>query len=243
MIPAAALMLLLPLHPQGIPLGSTYQGSAAAVPSVVNTCGTGAFGTNPSASFTYGTGGSGTCANTSTPTSGDILTVFIYGLIGTPTIATPSGCATWTLVQHDATNDQSIYVGSASSSGSCTVTESTTSSSNASVDVVGYDVSHALTTTDGSNSALSAFCTSCSGPSITTTVNGDMVLSVTVESGTSHTDTVSSPFTQDYFSQNASSGDTQLAGHDLQATAGAINMSWTDSSGNNFYTLIVGLKP
>ena len=229
------ILFALPSYGQ-LKVVATLKGGTGVSPPLVNqTCNGGAFATNPSA----------TCVFSSTTGAGDPLVIYIGNTQAVATIATPTGCSSsWTSAGHDATTNQSLYVGTATSSGTCTVTEAATSSVNTSLDIIGQDLQNTLTTTDVSPAfAAVSFCTaSCTGPSNTTSTNGDMVLSFYV-SGTDVTPISGNNYTQDLAAVNVNSGNTQLAGHLIQSSAGATNMSWTQTTGASGIGAIISLKP
>lgn len=218
------LLASLPVAPQEV-ITARRRTTAGVIPLVIQTCTGSIFTTNPSPTCTFG----------SNVTTGNILVVFQRADSGV-TIGAPTGCATWTSAGTDATTNQKVYIGTAST-GSCTITASNTSGSGKDSDILAYEISNVLTTVDGTPGfAAVSFCTSCTGASTTTTFNGDMVLGIVWFSPTI---TYSAPFVQDV---NASPGGATMAGgHDVQGSAGAIAPSWT-SAGSNYVSATIAVK-
>lgn len=98
---------------------ATVTSAASAAPSVRAFCSNTAFSTNPST----------TCPLTGTPpVASDILVLWVQG-DSTQTIVTPTGCGTWAILGSlDVTDNMAFYTAVATG-GSCTVTQTATSSS------------------------------------------------------------------------------------------------------------------
>jgi hypothetical protein len=174
-----------------------------------------------------------TCTFSTNITSGDVLV--LIGNSNVP-IATPaSGCATWTTVA--STTSQSSYpyedisIGTASLTGACTLKLGLSTSSGAGGFMDAWELKGVQATTDGSAFATSHYSctTSCTGPSITTSLGGDLVLSaINAQASQVYS---SSSFPIDY---NAKPPGTlwqaQFLAHTVQPSAGAIAISYFGSS-------------
>jgi hypothetical protein len=193
----------------------------------------GQFNTNPSCTATSG----------SNATAGNVLVSYVFGAVGIVTINTPTGCAgTWTLVHLDATTNQSFYIGTVASTGSCAVTESATASSDGGTNLQVYELANASTTVDQSNYAAGAGCATCTGPSITTTVANDIVLVFNLSSGNPGL-TVNAPFTIDYDNSPSPNGNLIFTAHTILATTGAINVSWSQTNPSGGPYAIIAIEP
>lgn len=220
-----------------MPMGgvtANASGSPAAV--VKSTCAHNAFGTSSSCTLTpFATG--------------DVIAVEASEVDGTVAIvvATSGGCAgtPTTIVSTTTTTAQVWAVIVATSTSTCTVSMSWTGSS-AYANVFGWDIANCSTTADGSPTALTSFAsdtsrgTSYNSPSVTTTVSGDVILSVTIAGGGA-AQTAATPFTQ---GANSTSGGGYLTGsYYIQPSSGAISPGWTQGTSNATATATLALEP
>jgi len=165
---------------------------------------------------------------------------------GFTTFNTPTGCsASWTPAGTSSSGSaQAVFIGTASASGTCTVAITQTGSpTDADIDLTMWQITNASTTVDGTggvaqfiNSSYEA--SAFNGPTVTTTVNGDILLAGLNGDNTIGM-TVGSPWTQDAVCTNYNAN----AAHYLQATAGAIYPSWTPSAPANAYGMTIAIEP
>lgn len=165
---------------------------------------------------------------------------------GFTTFNTPTGCsASWTPAGTSSSGSaQAVFIGTASASGTCTVAITQTGSPTAAdIDLTMWQITNASTTVDGTggvaqfiNSSYEA--SAFNGPTVTTTVNGDILLAGLNGDNTIGM-TVGSPWTQDAVCTNYNAN----AAHYLQATAGAIYPSWTPSAPANAYGMTIAIEP
>jgi len=178
------------------------------------------------------------CAFGSARASGDIEIVDIYADSGIA-IGAPTGCVlSWTVLGTPGSG-QAAYIGTSSGSGICNIAISG-SGATGQVTAAAYDLSGVIATIDGTPTySHPAYCTNCTGPSTTTTTNGDMVLTfISQISLYTVTPTGTPLFVVDF--TNASVTDT--GSHFVQSTYGAIDMTWS-WSGAAPYCFIVAVKP
>jgi len=213
-------------------IGGTTEigGGPVTVPNPTQTpafCGS--FSVNPSCTATF----------VSNANAGDTLVAGLSGSSGV-TISAPTGCvSSWASVNSDATTNQSLYIGTVSSTGSCAVTVNGTDATATSIYEIVYELSNTIATVDQSAFRSVAFCnSSCSGPTITNTVNGDINL-VFVFNGTGNVTGFNSPYSGSGISINGSP--SGYAYHVL-AVAGADNATWT-SAGGTYVSAAVSVKP
>jgi hypothetical protein len=173
-----------------------------------------------------------TCTFSTNITSGD--TLVLIGDSNVP-IATPaSGCATWATVATSTSQPsfpyEDISIGTASLTGACTLKLGLSTSSGAGGFIDAWELKGVTTSTDGSAFGASNYCTtSCTGPSITTSLSGDLVLSaINAQAVTVYS---SSSFPIDY---NAKPPGTlwqaQFLAHTVQPSAGAIAIHYVAST-------------
>jgi len=203
-------------------------GTGSSGPTVANYCANTHFGTNPSASCTL------------TTTSGHTLVLWYYADT-VVTVSAPTGCTagSWTVVGTSASK-QAFYT-TTSNSTSCSITGSGTSGSSGELDFVAVDT----TSTAGidANPVFEAnpspsFCTSCTGPSITT-VNAN-ALAINCTQG-DNSITVSSPFVA--FLNMSVGGTTLTCSSANNASPGAITATWTASGAKNPPSGIISVHP
>lgn len=206
--------------------GRSYTGGAPSVPGTPNVCNAGAFTSNPSAN----------CSPSGGVVNGQPIVIYIET---SATIATPTApCATFSVLGTPA-GGGAAYLGTATSTGSCAVTEAATGSSTALIIFVWAATSNTLATVDGTPGYGSGFCTSCSTTSTTTSNSGGLVLAIFAINSNNSLSSLS--FTVDYNSTDSGSGGYIGAGHTVQGSAGAINMTAT-SSGAAYHNFTVALK-
>jgi hypothetical protein len=199
--------------------------------TVVQTCTNGAYAT------------SATCTFGSNVTTGHVLAAW-GGISGAYTLATPtnSGTATtsaWTLAGTQA-NGQGIWVASVTATGTLTITSSYTGSSSTFA-VAAYELTGATTTVDQVSYSTFAYCSTCGGPSITTTVGGDMVLNFAAAFANS-TFTATGVFGLNFSTYSAAAAWTTSGMYYAQAAAGAVSASWTLSAGTSGIASIIAIK-
>lgn len=213
--------------PQYVPAGFTKI-SGGTPPTIRTTpCNNGNNATNPSV----------TCSYPSGVVAGDIL-VFSGFTNSQVTINTPTGCSSsWSTVGTPA-NQMATFIGTATSSGSCTATMSAVGVGETLL-VIGADIANAITTQDGTPVyGTIAFCTAaCVGPSITTTVANDMVITF-VFNGSS-LPTITTPWTQDL---SADPFSNLGMGH-IIPTASTVSMPFTQTGGGDLWGNVVAIKP
>jgi hypothetical protein len=222
------LLLLTPcfgqIYPYRPPAPSSGNPAYAQTPW---SCGT--FATNPSCTATSG----------SSASSGDVLVAYYWGGSGV-TFNTPTGCSTWSLVNFNSGSLQAFYIGTVTSTGSCAVTGTGNSSGGQSMNFLVFEIAHAIATVDQFNYTTDMEeCNSCTGPSITTTVSNDMVISVS--NNCTGTITANSPFSLDLNVNQ--SGNPLMTMHDVQGSAGAISATWTATGGCGIGTAVIAVEP
>jgi hypothetical protein len=193
------------------------------------------FATNPSTTCTFGAS-----LGASHHLTASILASAAVTSFTTPT-GSGAGCpSTWTVVGTSGTKG-AIYISSATSAGACTVTIAAASSGGLSLQGTIRELAGVIATADVSSISQSVgFCTSCTGPSMTTSVSGDFVTCDALATGSAGTMAVTSPFTADV---NTTGGVDQISGYRVQASAGAISMAYTSSGGSGWIVNCVAVEP
>jgi hypothetical protein len=189
----------------------------------------------------YGSGGTSSSTGVSATsgsniTAGNVLVAMQYTGETANVASTPAGCVTWTqagttTAWANGAATGALSVGPVTSSGACTATYGPTGGSSTSVILAIWEISGITTTVDGTPgfSYFNAAGT-VTGPSTTTTFNGDMVLAGAIWN--TSTVTIGSPFTSSangslFTPAGVTHGDLS---YDVQGTAGAINGSYTVAS-------------
>lgn len=232
-----------------IPMGSTWQGSASA-PTIGPYC----YNNNFTTSITCGSFAGGSLS---------IGQIFVaWGYAGTAvtmpascTTVSSTGCVTgcgvtWTTAFEGSVSNGNAFFATATSTGtSCSSlpTWSGTGSS-ATIGIEVFAINGASTTVDGTpavqdNNASSLF----NGPSTTTSVANDMVLTFLLEESSVNTVTVgasSGTFTVSYNAGGGSGASVQTMAYQVKSSAGAINATYTPSGGPvHFETGIIAIEP
>lgn len=151
-----------------------------------------------------------------------------------------------TNLYNDATSLTAVYTARVTGAGICAVAATSTDASSANFTMIVDDVTATVSgAVDGGvgvgyNFAALTFCSSCTGPSITTVTNGDIVLAFLI--GFAPTLTFNSPFTATDLNTSVNSTNVAAA-HDVQGAAGAINASWSNGGASFQVTAIVAIKP
>ena len=230
----------LPCEAQYVPTTlSAQQHGGGATPSVYQYCINSNFGTSV------------TCANFSVGSlqNGDLLVAWGFASTGVTLTTTVSGCSlTWTTINTGSPSSGTAFFATApiTSTASCTgasrpAISGSGSSENITIEVV--ELQNVVNTVDGtpgyaSNSSSGNF----SGPSTTTTVNGDMVLAFSFAPSTTAY-TVNSPFTT-FYAASLLGSYYQTMANEVQSSSGAINAAYTYSGSlQGFTTAIIALKP
>lgn len=177
-----------------------------------------------------------TCAFGSNVTNGSMLYVIGYATAGTLSL---SGCSPATFTLRDSqTSGARHATGVVSSTGACTITLTTTTS--ASLSLVAVEISGSNQSIDQSANSTFSYGSSLTAPSITTTVNGDFILSAFVDvDANASVFTTGSPST--ILVQTSDFG-TCILGYS-QATAGAIAPTATVGAAVTTVGFNLGLQP
>ena len=205
----------------------------AASPSVVQTCASEHYNTNPTVS----------CTLSSSTTAGNTLVAFASSP-NLLTLATTTGCGVTWVLQGSASSTGftgNVYTGSIASGGSCTVSETATGGSAGIANVQLWEMS-GTNGLDGSpvfNYNATYCTTSCTGESITTTRNGDLVLygfNVAVSTTISNF----TPFSIDL--NTFVDITTFLLSHLVQTTAGSTNATFSINNTAAFPEMIMAFN-
>jgi hypothetical protein len=171
--------------------------------------------------------------------------------LNTPT----AGCTTFTAQTGTTTTDGQVWsIGTATSTGSCTVTQTTTDASNVEMGITVFALSPLVTngtidaTVTTSNYATGYHSSAFSGPSVTGVTNNDVYLATGYQNGGGNSLTISSanmPCTSDNSQLIGGAGDLWMAqGHCTVATAGAKAPGWSVGQGGQTYaTATIALQP
>lgn len=181
--------------------------------------------------------GTATCAMN--PTSGNFLVAYTTpSSAGAASPLTPSGCVTWTQIGSATSQGDSLWKGTVASSGACNITASNTST----VGILVAEVQNAISTVDGTpgylNSTLSGG--SAAGPSTTTTQNGDVILSFLYDGAATYL--LNSPWTSTFSGNTATETKGVSIGYFVQVSAGAVNPTFTVSTGSGQHSATVALE-
>jgi hypothetical protein len=226
--------------------GAKFGGSGAVLAPIVRNvanCGTGSV-TNPTCTATY-----------ATAVAGEVLVDGeAWSTANSTSVGAPTGCSsTWTQVgtgYTDSTNgiEVAIYVGTVTSSGSCSVVLSGTSSGSSFIQHILYEWENASTTVDGGSGSGYNFntvsCSSCTAPAVSPSVSNDAVMVFDTDWGFSGSVTVNSPFNADY-SANACGGNTNpcFGASDVPAGTGSLAATFSSSNFSANQVAVVALKP
>lgn len=185
-------------------------------------------------------------------------TVVVLGWAGTTSAmnAATMGCGTLTGQTGTTTTSAQMWsVGSNTSSGSCTVTQTTSSSSNVAITLSVWALSPIVTngtidaTVTASNYATAFHSSGFSGPSVTGTTANDIYLASAIQNGSNVgiiVDSTNMPCTSDYSAEIGGAGGIEFGqGSCLVATAGAKAPHWTPApgAGATFSTATIALQP
>jgi len=199
-------------------------------PTVTQSCGKENYGTSVTCSSWTGTG---------SVTAGDIVIVQMMAYAAGATLPTnPTGCGiTFSQINSGTDSNSDAWswnIGSVPSTTACTLTI-TGSGASGGVTIQAWDANNVIATSDGTCSMTYQATSSSpvSGPSITTSTSGDLILASYASDSGSPTATINSPFTQDY-----NGGAYFSLGHDVQASSGSITPAWTISG---FYDNLAGI--
>lgn len=217
---------LLFLGAQYTPSGSRAPAFVAPTgPTVVQTC----------ANANYGT--TVICTPTANVSAGHILAVWGYG---SGTLTTTAGCGTFTVAGTGSTQSWSIATVTTNASCVITVTASTTGSTAIEL----WELSGVIATVDGTPGFQSGYQASSpyNGPTITTTVNGDLLLAAGYINGVTSL-IVNSPATSDFSALIATSTESAAMGHYLQTTAGAITPAFSQGTGDPSNIGVIAIEP
>jgi len=223
----AALILCAGLLPaRQLPLGGITGGAAASITATLFVA-SGGFGTSPSTSK----------ALTGLTTS-DLLV--IWGETHGTALNTPSGCGTVFTLQGtpSGTPVQSVWTSPSTTTGGCTVSLSAISGGGTEINLAVYVV-HGSTQTFNAISSYQAdtgFCTSCTGAALTTTGSNRMALFFAFRNAAPTSVASLSPYTQDNDSVPAGSGTEVFQGQILQASAGTITPTWSNTLVGDHYS-------
>ena len=214
-------------------------GSQSQAPQI-QTCVTGAFAKTENCSLTVTNG----------------WTILVEGEAETTSAmnAPTMGCGTLTAQTGTTTTNAQLWsIGTATSSGSCTVTQTTSSASNVTMALSVWALSPLVTngtidvTVTSSNYVSGFHASSFSGPSVTGVTNNDVYFGTTFTSSGlpgNIIDSTNMPCTSD---NSVLLGDgTQIAnGHCIVATAGAKAPHWTPGTnpGATWATATIALQP
>jgi len=180
-------------------------------------------------------------------TNGDVLVAVAIAGNGVTLPTNPSGCVTWTQATPTGSVNSAAYtlvwsVGPVTSTAACTVTE-TGSGTSSGVWLTVWDLKSVLTTVDASPTYGfdTSFGASINGPSVTTTVSGDMILTVGYYQNSGVT--ANTPFTTDYNASLTNAGGLGIAAHYVQPSSGAVNVVYS-SPGTSFVAMAtIAIKP
>jgi len=188
-------------------------------------------------------------------TSGWTVVAEGYGT-NTSALNTPTaGCTTFTAQTGTTTTDAQVWsIGTATSTGSCTVTQTTTSASNIEMGVTVFALSPLVTNgvidvaVTASNYITGFHGSAFSGPSVTGVTNNDVYLAVAYQNGNNASIIVNStnmPCTSDNSQLVGGAGALWMAqGHCTVATAGAKAPGWSVVQGGGTYaTATIALQP
>jgi hypothetical protein len=231
-----ALLLLLALQ-WTIPQHTGATAASGGGGTVVRAAGCGQYGTNPSCTATFGT----------MPASGDQLVAIVTGNTSTAVtaISTPSGTAlSWAYLTGSSstsctftTISACVFVGSAGGTSS-SVALAVTGSGAAFLGTI-TDLSGFSTVADVSPVFYNgAYCTTCTGTTITPATAGDALLAMVSNGITPATDT--STWTKRF--DAATSGQTGQLYSVVGAGTTATGPTWT-WSGSAYAEVLVALKP
>ena len=209
-------------------------GAASAVSVVQYSTPTGTYAANPSVNSAFG----------SNVTSGNVVIVYCVSA-GAVVCATPtkqSGTSTIGTFSAAGTpgSNQALYCASVTGTGSLTVHGSGTSGTN-NLTIVAGEATGVNCTVDAVAYATFSYCGSCTWTSITTTVNGDLVIPF-VQAGGNVTLTMTSTFSPITFSTYVSASSSTLGSSSVvQSSFAAIHATGTASASGT--DAIIALEP
>ena len=164
----------------------------------------------------------------------DFLVIFSIINGTTLTLNTPSGCGTVFTSRGSPPGSGSpimgVWTSPSTTTGSCTVTQTSSSSGSAGINLLVYAVHGSTKTFDAISTyeTDTGFCTSCTGQAVSTGGSNHMALFFGWNNG-SVTISALSPYTTDQNSVKAGSGQVVIGGSYLKAASGSVTPTWTSS--------------
>lgn len=217
---------------------ATGAANSAPVTPIIQTAGDathcGVFATNPST----------TCAFASNVAAGHHILVTVVSDPAATSITAPTATGLTFAACGTPSTSYGAWISSSTSAQAYTVNLAAATTAGVGLQGVMYEVVSAAGACDGATYGSQAFCSSCTGPSLTTTVSGDLVINGFTSSSAVTSVTYTAPFAASpAFFDNPSSGQSQGNGYDVQATAGPISASWTNGTAVSGGVMIVAVKP